>query len=223
VTHCPNCGNEYQRIGTHFGAKSTPCDYPDLTERQSEIITGLLMGDGSITGTSSSSGSNPYLQTQMVSKEFLDWVDDELGIYSNGCSLQNTAKEQADRNNSDGEYQDVYGLNTMRAPVFEQWASWYDTGEKRFPEINLTPTIAGVWYVCDGWKNKQISGGRPIACIGAANEYERRERIVKSFEENGFNGSWIRRSIRLTADSSEEFWEWAEQPPGFEYKWPNNA
>lgn len=207
MTRCPDCSEDYVNLGRHLGAKSISCNYPDLTQRQSDIITGLMMGDGSVTGSKSTDSSNPYLQVQMVSEEFLSWLDEELGIYSNGYKLEYTAEEQANRNNSSGEYQDVYSLTTMRAPIFDQWDEWYgDDGKKRFPEVRLTPVVAGVWYACDGWKNEQSKSGRPYACIGAANETKRCEAITKAFKEKGFESSWIRRSVRLTADASEEFW-----------------
>lgn len=213
MTHCHSCGDEYQKIGRHW--YGSDCPYPKPTERQSEIITGMLMGDASISGGTQ---GNPFLQAEMVNEEFLLWLHEELGHLSANVKMVNTASEQASRNNSDGEYQDVYKIVTRRNPNLEKWQDWYSSGEKVFPDITLTPTIAGVWYCCDGWKNEQ-SNGRPYVAIGAANEIERSDRLIEMFEQQGFEASWVRRSIRLTVDDSETFWSWAEKPPGFKYKW----
>lgn len=57
--------------------QSSSCDFPELTPKQQEIITGVLMGDGTI----STPGANPLLSVVMITEEYLNYVDDKLGKY----------------------------------------------------------------------------------------------------------------------------------------------
>lgn len=213
MTECYSCGGEYQNVAGHWAR--TDCSYPEPTERQSEIITGLMMGDASINN---SGKGNPYLQIEMINEEFLNWVHDELGTLSSSVRLVCTGEEQAERTGFN-ECNDVYKLVSRRNPNLSKWADWYETGEKIFPEIEPTPTVFGIWYSCDGWIARKEGSMSPTVEISSVNERHRKDEILEMFKDLGFSCSWIRNRVHLHVDSSKDFWEWAEQPPGFEHKW----
>jgi len=44
---CPNCSSEFSSIGRHWTNK--PTHMPSLTEKEDEMLTGILMSDGSVS------------------------------------------------------------------------------------------------------------------------------------------------------------------------------
>lgn len=210
---CPNCGNEYKSVGQHWSMSG--CDEPEITNRQHQIITGLLLGDGSIT---KSSGRKPMLSVEMTNEKFINWLDNELGIISTGNILE------LDRDTSFGETK-TYKLNSRRLNKLQEYRDWYSSGEKVFPDINLTPLILKVWYCCDGdisvdrrWNKKCY------ARLTAKNEIDRKKNINKMFESLPFSPNW-NDGARFTfgRDGSKRFWSYIGEPlPGFDYKWPDN-
>jgi hypothetical protein len=154
----------------------------------------------------------------MINREFIEWVDSELGIISTGTV------SKYERDTSFGS-STTYRLNSRRLSQFEQYRDWYDCGEKVFPEIELNPLILKVWYCCDGdmsvderWNKKCY------ARLTASNEMDRKENINSMFSGLPFSPNW-NDGARFTfgREGSKKFWEYIGEPlPGFEYKWPNN-
>lgn len=68
---CPTCGNEYKQIGNHWQFNES--HIPTLSERQNEIIKGLVLGDGYIDG----GDRNSALVVDSVNPKFLHWLESE--------------------------------------------------------------------------------------------------------------------------------------------------
>lgn len=234
MDECPQCGNEYKQIASHWSMSS--CDYPQFNQQQKETITGLLMGDGSIN----TANKNPYLQVNMISPNYLEFVDDEFGIFGNGVNLFRTAEESA-RESRESEfspnaraknYSDLYRWQSMCHPQLQRFVEWYETGKKVWPaDIKLTPTVLKHWYCGDGnWSN---TGSHNRIKISMSNEIDNTEKVDKIFENVGLpspsnyaiserkNGSGKICNAEFTVSQSKELWEYMGKPlPDFEYKWP---
>jgi len=232
---CNHCGNEYKKLGTHW-SMSSQCSHPSFTDHKREIITGLLMGDGSIKRQKN---RNPYLRCGMISKNYLQHIDDQFGVFGNGVSLQMTAAENAKakresgfRPNADAtDYSDVYIWRSVSHPELQEFADWYAFGQKVWPErIELTPTVLKHWYCGDGhWNN---SGTQNRIEIAMANEVDNTDKVDQLFKNVGLpspsnyviserkDGS-KRCNAVFTVDQSKELWQYMGEPlPDFEYKWP---
>jgi len=230
---CPQCGTEYKSVAKHWSQSS--CEYPSFTDHQREIITGLLMGDGWIDRHN----KNPLLRCEMISPNYLKYVDGEFEIFGKGVSLKQTAEESAEhcRDNGFGpdakeeNYSDVYSWRSMCHPELQKFAEWYSTGIKVWPsDIELTSTVLKHWYCGDGtWNN---SGGNNCIKISMANEIENTDKVDKMFENVGLpspsnytiserkDGS-ERCVAEFTVGQSKELWEYMGNPlPDFGYKWP---
>lgn len=227
---CQKCGAEYESIGQHW-SKSTNCSHPSFTSHQREIITGLLMGDGTINR---SEEYNPFLKSDMISPNYLEYVDEELGVFGMGVSLYRTAEENARNSRESGfstdaeskNYSDVYRWYSMRHPELKELEDWYSSGEKIWPtDIELTPTVLKHWYCCDGhWDN---SGTHNSIQIGMANEAGNTEKVDVMFQNAGlpapsnYNTSGLKCTAQFRREQSEELWKYMGEPlPDFEYKWP---
>lgn len=227
-----------EHFGTFSEAKRTAIDdgkYMRLTQEElteidnclarddeiSEIVTGLLLGDGTID----CSRGNGVLRVGMINQPFLEWLDGQFTQMSQGVRLKANAEDSA-RNarisgfrpeaNSDN-YNDFYELTTRRLPYFtELREKWYPNGEKRFPEdIKLTSKSAKMWYCGDGGVN--IAHG--YVEIRCRTERRRGDFLEGLFEEVGFSPAYQEERLHFRGES-EEFLEWlGESPPGFDYKW----
>lgn len=227
TTKCPTCGDSFKALGTHWRYK--PEHRPEFTDKQREIIIGLLMGDGTIT-----SRHTPRLKAQMTNLEYLEYLQDEFGVLSIDISVARTAEEGAahSRNyenpNADpSDYNDIYDWGTRAHPSLSEYADWYIAGQKIWPEnIELTPTVLKHWYCGDGHMNTQRAS--PRLSIGIFNESDNASKLSSLFTEvdlpspryNIYDGNAM---IRFTVDESREIWNYMGDPlPGFEYKWPKD-
>lgn len=235
---CQQCGNEYEMIAGHW-SQSSECSYPSLTQKQIEITTGMLMGDGYIHRKE---GRNPYLESHMVTKKYLEYVDSIFGAFGNGVSLRMTAEQSAERNRESGfhpnakseNYSDVYYWASMAHPELQEFADWYSSGRKMWPDnIKLTPTVLKHWYCGDGyWEN---SGTKNCIVIGVANEMDYTDKIDQFFENvglpspNNYSKYKVKNGIYgcnacFTVEQSKELWRYMGEPlSGFEYKWPDSC
>lgn len=230
---CPECGEEYKGLGHHWSWN--PDHRPSFTQHQKEVITGLLMGDGCIQRT----GKNPRIKVEMISPNYLEYIDKIFGCLSTGVSLKCTAEESAKHSRDSGfrpnakteNYSDLYWWQSRNNPELEKFADWYSTGEKVWPEdIKLTPTILKHWYCGDGcWDNKNTSNRIQI---GMSNEVDNTNKIDKMLEKVGLptpsnyaiserkDGSKKCDAI-WTEEQSHKLWEYMGKPlPDFYYKWP---
>jgi len=227
---CPNCGSEYKRVTQHWAMSD--CSYPEFTDKQWEILTGLLMGDGCVT---SEEGRNPRFMVNMITKEYLEWLDNQFGILSTGVRHQKTPEQSAEQsalNINSNNCSDVYRWTTIRHPKLKELRDWYDSGKKVWPKSKLSPTAIKHLYVSDGSYEKYGSSNH--IRIHLSNELENREEVSKMFKESGYpiqkwriynrdnrKSNTKKASVDFSVDVSEKIWKDIGKPlPGFEYKWP---
>lgn len=209
---CPNCENEYERIGSHW-THNSDCNHPSLTDKQLEISVGLLMGDGCIAGQED---RNPRLIAMMNSENYLKYVDKQFGVLGNGVSIQTRPNQQ------------IYRWSSVNHPELSELSDWYSSGEKIWPDnINLTPTVLKHWYCGDGYLENDNRFG-----IAMANEIENTEKVSRYFSRVGLpepdfysyrNKDSGHNQCKLVYNrlSSSTIYEYMGKPlPDFEYKWP---
>lgn len=203
---CHDCGNNYEQISQHWSLSS--CEHESFTERQHEIIRGLLMSDAWIDKR-----VNARFAVAMTNKEFLEWLDQQLQPFSTGVSKKKTDTENREQ---------MYVLRTISHPELNQYHEWYDLDGCKVWGIRkdeLTPLTLKMLYVGDGSKYDK-NKGRPYIRIGAELQQESENRALHLFHPLGLNPKWNSHNIIFTADDSEKLWDYiGEPPPGFEYKW----
>lgn len=229
---CHDCGHRYDRLSHHWTA-SDECEYPELTERQHNIIRGLMMGDG--CSGYHESNANPNITVRCIVPEYLEYLSDEFGVLGSDVALVKTGAEKAAENRDSGfrpdaraeNYSDQYCFNTMSTPEMWQYRDWYETGEKVWPDdLELTPETLTHWYVGDG----NNSAVYPELRIGMSNEKENTEKVERYFERAGLPtpDRWDISETHCNAcwrtDTSKELFEYMTGPlPGYEYKWPKSV
>lgn len=234
MKQCPNCGNKYKNIGSHW--RQSSCEYKELSTVEEDIIIGLLMGDGSLDKCNKS----PRLEVSMISKKYLNYLHKKFGILSAGVkfkqSASKSAKENRDRgfssNAKEENYSDLYRWRTITHPELEKFNDWYTESGKVWPEdIKLTPTVLKHWYCGDGcYKNNNYD---KFIQISMSNEYKNTEKVDKYFENSSLPKpnkyeTWERKDgsikcdAKFTVEDSKKLWKYMGDPlPDFEYKWPS--
>lgn len=210
---CPECGSDFDSLGTHFRYHD---HRPDVTLEQHEIITGLLMGDGTIYGRREDRGNNSFLSVTMSNEEFIDFLIEKFGWLARN------------KHNKYTDGKEYYIFQTRSHPDLNRYTEWYQP-EKVWPEIEVTPTILKYLYVSDGTYDTTDSHNRIM--ISCAKEGVNREKVLRMFESSGFpvdrtyqyerDGRANDFQIWFNVDASERMFESMGEPlPGFEYKWP---
>lgn len=211
MTLCPECDEDYTNLGMHW--HHAPDHRPEISDKQHEIITGVLMSDGSLERSS----KNPTLSFGMTCEEYLQYLDMSFGVLSTGVT---------EREMDDDNWEILYWLSTRRHPDLSRYEEWYESGKKVWPsDIELTPTVLKHLYAGDGsWSNKNGSNHIRIAML---NEVDNREKVDRMFERVGlpapmnYSISDTHCTAIWSVEQSQELWDYMGEPlPGFEYKWP---
>lgn len=233
---CPadECGCEFEQVAIHWD--SNPSHRPSLTDRQHEILTGLVMGDGSVFRKS----ANPKIEVLMTKPMYLRYLHDLFDILSTGYSLQLGGDEKAKKNYDDGyddelrlgAYSDMYVWRTRTHPEIEEYASWYRSGKKVWPyNLEMTPRTFKHWYCCDGNLNKK-SESYSIR-ISMNNEAGNEEKIRNYFDDSVLPepDSWFEYDVGRDSMNCEARWYYQKSQqifseigaplPGFNNKWPD--
>ena len=232
---CEQCDKSFEQLGKHWSHNSS-CTYPNFSNEQNEIISGVLMGDGCLN---IKKNKKSRLVINMTNKEYLSYVSNKFGRFSNGISLARSASESFKQAVNSGfspnavkeNYSNVYRLEIMSHPEFQHFEKWYKTGKKVWPKnIDLTPTTLKHWYCGDGHFDN--SGSNRFIEIEMSNESENTDKITNIFESSGLpepsNYSICSRendrvdcTAQFTVSQSNRLWKYmGNHLPGFEYKWP---
>lgn len=229
---CDKCGNEYKRIGTHW--RHRPSHRPDFSEKQMQILRGLMAGDGSLH---KKNDKNPYVVCGMTNNEYLKHLEDVFGSLGKDVVQRQTAEESAEAMRRNGlrpnakteNYKAVYKWATRSHNQLHQFKDWYDDEENKVipTDFELTPLVLKHWYVGDG--HLQTVGNFFRCGITLSGQRENRDNINKLFKEAGLpepiwrerNAENKRTSISWNKEASREILDYmGSPPPGFEYKWP---
>lgn len=198
------------------------CEYPTPTARQHEIITGSILGDGTIYQPSN---GNAWYAVDNTQEDYLQWLDNQLGVFTNGVKLVKTSSELAEsRSGSAEDYSNIYRIQSKRVPYFSDlYEKWYPAGNKMIPqEFSLSPLKLTLWYVDDGnvrYLDKDTH--TPLPKISINNWMSKKNMVESLFKEIGLNPTIRGHKLHICADESDDFFEYIQcGVPGFPYKFP---
>jgi len=194
-----------------------------ISDRQKQILKGLLMGDAWIC---KEQNKTAYLALEITNKKFVEWLEEKLGEIVSDVRMRKTSKQSANKNRkynysvNEENYSNIWVLETRNLKYFDKLRQWYSSGKKRFPKsLDLTPTVLKMWYCCDGTLHRE-----KVAKIYSSNESDRKTEVIDLFEDLNLSPNFTEGGggvINFKVRGSEKFFEYiGEAPPGFEYKWP---
>lgn len=231
---CPVCDELFSSVGHHW--RYNPSHRPDITKRLGEIVTGLVMGDGTVHFKER---NNAHVACEMTNQNYLQHLDEVFGCLSQGVKLKHTAKESAMLARDSGfrpnakakNYSDKYYWACSSHPALNKFSTWYESGKKVWPDnIDLTPTTLKHWYAGDG--HLDVRGSYSSISIGVSNEADEKNKINKMFSRENLpapkwtdyedNEGYRNCQISFSTSETDELLSYMGAPvPGFEYKWGN--
>lgn len=202
---------------------SSNCEYPNISDREESILTGLLLGDGYIN--EQKKGVNRLVVTS-TSKEFLTHLSNEaIPWLFKSPYLYQTAEKAAKNMDKSGpsktvnveNYNDAYRSHTPAHPHFNNLREWYRSGSKKFPEkLKLDPDMIRYWYAGDG----SLASYNKNAFAEISSKNEELEWLSSLFSELGFDVTTSVHKVRIPTSQTQDFLDMIGPPvPGYEYKW----
>lgn len=118
-----------------------------LTAEQQEVLTGLMLGDGSLE--LAKAGKNASLRITRARADS-SYIDHHINIF------YDLGAKRSDGQVKDKRTKKIYlrsMLHTKVNPIFTEWHSkWYANGYKSVPrDLELTPLILATWFADDGF------------------------------------------------------------------------
>lgn len=233
LEECPNCGYKSPQLGNHWSGEK--CEYPELTQYQRDVLTGILMSDGHINKPQEN--QNPRFRVDMYEKSipYLEYLSGEVFPIITTEVKQGETASSRDRDSNTFDINvkkcsDMYFLSSRRMPCFERYLQWYnDDGHKFWPceDIYMNSTVFKHLYVGDG--HLKTRSGTPYISIALNDQRKVIDDVVQMFEEWGVSPSVVEFQREETTDvrihfkkyDTEKIFKWIGEPlPGFEYKWP---
>lgn len=225
---CPTCNEWYTHIANHWGHHNSTCTYPNIGQKQWDMIHGLMMGDGSIDQRDR---KNPSFQISNTNTTFLQYLADEFGYLTNSLSVQRTAKEVATHHRESGfrthatakNRYDQYLLRLKAHPQFNSLRTWVSDGKTVFQDITVSPAILRMWYASDG--SLVFPDTKSVIEFTSKNESDRPETIHRYFEQIDIECSHTDNyKFQIPHSQLDDFFDYIghDPVPGFEYKWSYN-
>lgn len=132
--------------------------FPELSEIQTQIINGSLLGDGELSKTYSTNHNSHFCKTQCKKfKEYLIWHKDSLSPYVNKLSKKYSRRKAVRKNKKTIHIKTNkrlvgYTIRTKSCVIFSKMReTWYPLGKKIVPKnLKLTPLTIAIWFCDDG-------------------------------------------------------------------------
>lgn len=235
IQECPNCEHASPQLGKHWSGDK--CRYPELTKHQKDVLTGLLMSDGSINHPNGNQNARFRVDMYEPSKPYLEYLSEEVfPVITTQVREGETAKHSANRRSNtfdmtEQNCSDMYYLSSRRMPCFNEYLNWYNDGHKYWPceDIQINSTIFKHLYVGDG--SVYVKDGTPYISIACNDQKPVIDKVIKMFDgwvgkptvvEGNRNGDRENDTkISFNKDQTRRIFERMDEPvPGFQYKWP---
>lgn len=174
-----------------------------LTQRQKDILVGLLLGDGHLETQNHGRTYRLKVEHGSDQREYLNWLSDEFSEWIH--------REPYEKVRKNGDVN--YGFTTYSHGSLRFYGKqFYPEGKKVIPKLIyrfLTPLSLAIWYMDDG----SIKSRRHKTYILHTLGYSKNDliRVQKSFESKfGIKASLHRQKNRywrlyISSESSEKF------------------
>lgn len=182
-----------------------------------EIITGCLLGDGTLQNGKISS----RFGYSCKDKEIIEWIKNKLNKTIGSCPIIDR------KQNRFGKDLQSYGILSHAChELLKLRKTWYPNNTKIVPSnIELTPTICLFWYLGDGSLHFTQKGTRYInlhtECFSKKCIEMLANKLNKLNVKTTINKKETYSIIRISCDSTELFLNYMEPNPirYFDYKW----
>ena len=202
---CPVCGERKEHLSRHWSS----CAFPDVTDGLRALLTGILLGGGTLQGNGE---DTQHLLVQTTSRNLAEWLFAELDWLTH--SLR--------RRTFDGEREPIYQVRTHAHTYLRQLRDrWYRDGEKCLQTgIDLSPRAGRVWWALAGGLEWTGEYDTQVRGTISAEADSRAAAITTLLERRGYDPTRLDRRVVLYGDDLRGWLDWIGSPvPGVEYKW----
>jgi hypothetical protein len=156
-----------------------------LTKIQTEVLEGLMLGDGNLSIGGRSINPRLRINRAGVDDTYSEWIAEIFRPYTTAKSLKRSTVFDRRTNRT----YDRTSFNTRRRPDFlPGYERWYGEGRKHLPKkLKLTPQTVAVWFADDGSFSLRKYGG-----------------VELKFNTSGFLQCEVDRLVALLNDRYEE-------------------
>ena len=145
-------------------------NHQSLSYMQEQILTGLLIGDGSITDE----GKSVEFSHKKTHEEYVDWLLNSLGSIA--------GNKQSTRISGYGS--EIVPARTISCTQVENFTSWFSDGNKKVipKDIELSPISVAIMYMDDG--SLQSSEKQLDRCLMSLNDYDEQsvDNLIEAFQ-----------------------------------------
>lgn len=183
-------------------------------QTQSQIIDGLLIGDGYIPRNQ----DLLYFGQRQTNREYVEFIAGQLGV-----PVERVKDRTRQPDKRTGKVYACSELRTLSNPVFAAFRKrWYRDGKKVVPgDLNVSPEFLLHWFLCDGSCSVNRSGAHMMFCTDAFTSSEV-EYLKSLLESIGIESSLMRTNrIRVHQKSVERLYAYIGECPVecMKYKW----
>lgn len=225
---CRNCGNSFSSVTRHFALSGT-CSYPNLTPRQQEVLTGVLVARGGVQAPSEGNGS---IRVTDQNREMLTWIHDQLD-WVGGSVLETPLDTFPDVDEDDVDMPETtHQLRTYSHPDFSMWRDrWHtDDGSRTAPtRIHRTRRMLRTAYALVG-RYEPPGDSRAVVTLAFGRTKPESETLRQLF--TGFGPSITRdedhktgtEQVRVRIYNVPAFFDYIGWNPvrGIEDRWPSS-
>lgn len=195
--------------------------YPAVTVEKGEVLTGIMLGDGSVAGSNRNSVEWSHKSEHV---EYVRYVKDLLG---------NLSGKGKTRTRQSGFGTEMSGERTQALPTIRNFVRDWD---RKIPdEIKLTPMVLAIWYMDDGSLSHHFKQQDRAEIATCSFTDEQIETLRKSLTDYGFTNFTFYQSqnrnglsdraywrLRLNKDDAEKLFKDIRHlvPPVMQYKLP---
>jgi hypothetical protein len=183
-------------------------------QTQSQILDGLLIGDGYIPRNQDLF----YFGQRSDNREYVEFVARQLGV-----PVERVKDRTRKPDRRTGKIYSCSELRTLSHPVFAEFRKrWYRGGKKVVPgDLNVSPEFLLHWFLCDGACSVNRSGAQMMLCTDSFTRPEI-EYLKGLLEQIGIECSLMKTNrLRVHQKSVERFYDHIGECPVecLKYKW----
>lgn len=194
---CPECGDEYQRLGRHWGSS---CD-PMLSSHQRSVLAGLAL-----SGSTIDDGS---IIIQTTTRPLIEWTADQLGWLAGSLARIEDVSDNREP---------IYRLTTPKHWGVERYEGWSSDGPPA--EYELDATTARIWWGYAGGLQWQGDYDSQRTATFSALDDDRADWIQRVLADAGIDATRAGKRVQWHGDQLWGWLDWiGERVPGAEYKW----
>jgi len=127
----------------------SPHPHISLTKQQHEVLTGLMLGDGSLHLNKKNRSVNARLTVRrgIEDRDYLLW---QHSFFRNFCS-EKAIREYSDYHKRADKFYDGISFNTIAHPIFTEYhTTWYHNIKRVPSDLSLNQLLMLIWFLDDG-------------------------------------------------------------------------